>query len=354
MSKAPRGQATLPEILGQPAAWAATIERVEAAAGRLRALADGVDEVIFTGCGSALNASQAAAPTFQRFTGLRARAFPAAELIFYPETVFVSGERCLVVAISRSGQTTETVGARRAAARRGMPTLAITCYPNSVLAQEADLAFVLEEANERSVITTRSLTSMVLCGQLMAALVSGDSGYLDGLKRLPELGGRVIERYHSLGREIAGNEALGKFAFVGSGPYYGLARECQLKIKETTLLPSDCYPTFDFRHGPKSIVDAGTLVTLLMSDGAQAEEISFLEEMKGLGGHLLVLCDEAIPEVERLADYLVEVRSGLPDFTRDILYVPPVHFLAYYRSLLRGQDPDNPTHLTYWVALSGR
>jgi len=351
MERTEKGKHTFSEILNQPAAWEETINQVEAKADKIKTLVEGVDQVIFTGCGSALNVSYAFAPTFQNFTGIKTRVAPAADINFFPDTVFARDGNALVVPISRSGSTTETVAACETARSRGVKTLSITCYPNSQLAQMATQTCVLEAANEKSVTTTQSLTSMILCGQVISAIVSNRSDYLKQIRSLPAIGRHVLERYHDLGRTIAANEAITKFAFVGNGPFYGLARECQLKIKEMVLLPSDSYPVLDFRHGPKSNVDEHMLITLLMSDSAREEEILFLEEMKDLGAVILTLCDKSNPEIGRVTDYLVEIGSGLPEFVRGILYIPPVHFMAYYKSLLRGQDPDNPANLTYWVAL---
>ena len=347
-----KGQHTLSEILNQANAWTEVIKIVKAKSTSLLDLIDGIDEAVFTGCGSALNVSCTLAPTFQHFTGIRARAVPAADVTFFPRTVFVPGSRCLVVLLSRSGETTETVMACEQARSRQMKTLSITCYPESALARATTESLVLEPANEKSVTTTQSLTSMVLTGQVLTAIVSGKDEYLAQLEHLPGLGQQVIERYHSLGRQIAEIEQITKFAFVGSGPYYGLARECQLKVKEMVLLPSDAYPLMDYRHGPKSNVDGNMLVTVLMSDSAKSVELEFLQEMRGLGGSIFVICDKADREIERLADFVAVVESGLPEFVRDILYMPPVHYLAYYKSLLCGQDPDNPVNLTYWVETS--
>jgi glucosamine--fructose-6-phosphate aminotransferase (isomerizing) len=350
MNTSENDKTMLQEILNQPNAWAATIELVEAKAGRLLKLAEGIDEVIFTGCGSALNESVALAPMFQYLTGVKARAVPPAEVVFFPETVFAAASRYLMVAIARSGSTTETVMARDAAKQRGIPTLAITMYPQSPLALESNEALVLEAANEASVTTTQSLTSTVLCGQLLAGIVAGDDEYLQQIKQLPDLGRKVIERYHDLGRRIGAEKTITKFAFVGSGALIGLAREGQLKMKEMTLLPSDSYPILDYRHGPKSNVDEHMLVTVLSTDRTTRVEREFIAEMKGLRGRVLVLCDRADSELRALADWVVEVESGLPDFARDILYMPPIHFLAYYKSLAVGLSPSTPANLSYWVA----
>ena len=339
----------LAEILHQPEAWAATLEIVHSNVERLQDLARGVDEVVFTGCGSGLNAAVAIAPCFQHVTGVRARAVPAAEIVFYPETVFDRKSPYLVVGISRSGSTTEVVSAQRAVAGWGYPTLAITCHPNSPLARASSVALVLEPANEASVTTTQSLTSMILSGQVMAGIVADDTDYLDQLAQLPALGRGLIEPSHELGRRIAQESGITKFAFVASGPLRGLAREAQLKVKEMVLAPSDSYPLLDFRHGPKSNVNEQMLVTLLSGDRMRRVEVEFLEEMKDLGGKLFVICDEAEASLAAPADHLFEVRSRLPDFARSILQMLPVHFLAYYKSLAVGLSPAEPVNLSYWV-----
>jgi glutamine---fructose-6-phosphate transaminase (isomerizing) len=208
---------------------------------------------------------------------------------------------------------------------------------------------VLEPANEASVTTTQSLTSMILCGQAMAGAVAGDGAYMGQLGELPALGRELIDPAHELGRRIADTANITRFAFVASGPLRGLARECQLKIKEMVLAPSDSYPLLDFRHGPKSNVNEQMLVTLLAGDRTRRVEIEFLNEMQGLGGKLFVSCDEADAGLAAPAGFLFQAGSGLPDFARLILQILPVHFLAYYKSLAAGLSPAAPQNLSYWV-----
>jgi glucosamine--fructose-6-phosphate aminotransferase (isomerizing) len=342
-------EAMLAEILSQPRVWAATLQIVRAEAARLRELTDGVDEVVFTGCGSGLNAAVAIAPCYQHITGRRARAVPAAEIVFYPDTVFAGWERYLVVSISRSGSTSEVVSAQRAAASYDYPTIAITCRPESPLAREAETALVLEPANEASITTTRSLTSMILCGQAVAGVVGDDAAYLDQLAQLPTFGQVIRPHSHDVGLRIAQDPGVERFAFVGSGPLIGVAREAQLKIKEMVLAPSDAYPLLDFRHGPKSNVNERMLVTLFSADRTRGVEVEFSEEIKSLGGKLFVICEEADAALSAAADYLFEVRCTLPDFARSILQMLPVHFLAYFKSLALGRSPAEPANLSYWV-----
>jgi glucosamine--fructose-6-phosphate aminotransferase (isomerizing) len=340
------------EITSQGRAWAEVIPIVTEQTEAIQDLFEGVEEAVFTGCGSGLNASFSGASILQMQAGISARAVPAAEIPLFPGNVLIRGRKTLAVLISRSGKTTEAVRALDDMRSQGIRTVAITCTEGSPLATRSDLALVLTPVTERAVATTRSLTGMMLTTQLVAAIVSGDEAYLDELRRLPELCESRMEDFRELGQALGQRTDLTKYAFVGNGPFFGQARESQLKVKETVLLPADAYPMFDFRHGPQSTVDAQMLMVAFISDSARQEEIRFLRDMKALGGVTWALCDQADAELRAHADYLLEARSGLSELARGPLYMPAVQYMAYYRSLSRGLNPDEPRHLSYWIDTS--
>lgn len=344
-----KGVHTLREIRAQADSWEAVFPRVKAKERELAAAADGAEEIVFAGCGSAFNVAHAVAPIMQRRLGMTCRPVHSSDVFLNPSMFLSPRRNTLAVVISRSGSTTESVLALRAVRGRGCRVVAVTCFADSPMAREADVALVLEEAVEKSVTTTRSLTSMVLCGYYLAAAWSGDEDAKRNLWRLPELGRRWMGEFEKTGRMLAELEAIGKYAFMGSGCCYGLAREAQLKIKEMVLLPSDSYVTLDFQHGPMSNVDPHMLVTILGSDGGRAYDAVLAGNMKKLGGRVLVLCDVDDVGFRDRSDFLLTLSSGLEEGQRDILYMPVLQFMAYYKSLATGNDPDHPNSLSYSV-----
>jgi glucosamine--fructose-6-phosphate aminotransferase (isomerizing) len=346
------GEFIYEEISSQAEAWAKLIPIVTKKRDKIKQLFEGIDEVLFTGCGSGLNAAMSGAPILQTQTGISSREVPAAEVYLFPETALVTNRRTLAILLSRSGETTEVVHALDYLQDKGIRTLGITCSVNSPLASRSDLALVLSPVTERAVATTRSVTGMILTLQLIAAIVSEDEIYLSELQRLPAVCESQMDAFHDLGKSIGENTELMKYAFVGSGPFFGLAHESQLKIKETVLLPVDAYPTLDYRHGPQSNVDPQMLITVFLSDSARIEEGKFVRDMKSLGGITWVLCDQADEPIKENADYILEVGSGLSELARGILYLPAVQYMAYYRSLSCGLNPDEPRNLSYWVDTS--
>jgi glucosamine--fructose-6-phosphate aminotransferase (isomerizing) len=346
----PPGSHTYHEIVGQGEAWVATLAAVSAQAAEL---ADWLRrpraEVLFTGCGSTYYLSLTAAATWQAVTGIRAWAAPASEVWLFPSST-LPAQPSLLVAVSRSAETTETLRAVEVyQARTGGDWLAVTCYANRELTDRASQALVARLAGEDSVAQTRSFTSMLVLTQVAAGLAAGRDDYLAELRTLPHHVGRVILDYERLAQALANDPRLERFVFLGSGPNYGLAREAMLKMKEMSLSPSEAFHFLEFRHGPKSVVAPGTLIVGLVSDTARQQETAVLAEMRDLGASVLAVAesDGGLP-----ADYVVELRSGLDGLARGALVLPVLQLMACYRALARGLDPDRPTHLEAVVRLN--
>jgi glucosamine--fructose-6-phosphate aminotransferase (isomerizing) len=343
------GTYTYGEILSQSDIWAATLAAAEAQADELRSwLARPRPEVIFTGCGSTYYLSLSAAAIWQILTGNLARALPASELWLFPESS-LPRPPSLLVAVSRSAETTETLRAVDMYRQRGgSDVLAVTCYADQPLTAVATRTLVAHEAKEESVAQTRSFTSMLLLTQFVAALASRHTDLLDQLWSLPALAGRVIASFENLARRLGQTPSLARFVFLGSGPNYGLACEAMLKMKEMSLSASEAFHFLEFRHGPKSTVGPDMLVVGLVSETARAQETAVLAEMRRLGAHVLAVAEsvDALP-----ADEVVALNSHLSDAARAPLVLPILQLMAYYRARSKGLNPDRPTHLEAVVKL---
>ena len=346
------GAHTWQEILSQPQTWRATLDAFAAVRPALEDFLDraGLHQIAVVGCGSTHYLAQAAAAILTHRAGTPAHAFPSSEVWLYPG-VLLAG-RTLLLTVSRSGTTTETLRAlERFRAAGGGPALAVSCYPDSPLVQRADLALVTPSAQERSVAQTRSFTSMLLLTQAMTAVLAGDEGMLAGLRRLPSALEDLVARLGDLPRRLGEDEGIERFYFLGGGPLYGLANEAMLKTKEMSLSHSEAYHPLEFRHGPMSMVNEHTLVVGLLSDSGLAEELGLLEEMQGLGARVLVLIEDASALSGWRADHVVELGSGLDEWQRGPLYLPVLQRLAYHRALAKGLDPDRPNNLEAVVFL---
>jgi glucosamine--fructose-6-phosphate aminotransferase (isomerizing) len=340
-----RGRHTLNEILSQPAAWDQALDVVQSQREAIDRLRKGHPclRALFTGCGSTYYLSLAIASLFQELTGGGARAVPAGELLLYPDTIYESDAPTLLVAISRSGTTTETVAAVRRFKHSGRgPAVVITTDGDSPLAGLADLALAIPAGREESVAQTRSFASMYQAGSALAALCGGRDDLLAPMRGLSAIGTRLIEQYHGLARSVGQNLAIDRYYFLGSGSRYGLACEVNLKMKEMSLTHSEPFHFFEFRHGPMAMVDQAAAVVGLRSSTRSSHEQAVLTEMRVLGAYTLSLGED---------DADVAFESGLPEEIRNVLYLPVLQLMAYYRALVKGLDPDNPRNLNAVVYL---
>jgi glucosamine--fructose-6-phosphate aminotransferase (isomerizing) len=346
--------ATVKEIREQADAWIAVLEDLPKTFNAVFDFIRQLDlaELVFIGCGTSYYLAQCAASVYTGITGERARAVTASDVFLYPKSIFPRNAKFLGIPISRSGSTTETIWASKYIQNEmGIETLALSCNPQSELVKINSRHLVSEAAAEKSVVMTKSFTSMLLMIQLLAAAKCGDEKYRDQLIKLPAAGKRIIRDYEATAKLIAENRDINYFIFLGQGPYYGLANESMLKMKEMSLSISEAYHSMEFRHGPISIVNQNTIVVFLMSDSGRDHEIRMLKDVKKLGAKAFVICERGTPEIESAADYLVELNSGLSDYARLILYMPIMQLLGYHRAMSKGLDPDNPKNLTQVVVL---
>lgn len=333
--------ATYREIKSQPEAWAQALELTSASP---LPKAGDYDMIIFTGCGSTYYLSLAAAALYQELTGRAARAVPAGELLLNSQN-FVGRDLIspyLLVAISRSGTTTETVKAVEKFKQEKRGDVVVISNYDEVLSRFADVSLVISKGQEESIAQTKSFASMYVAATAFCARMAGRDDLVFAMGKLPEVGNWVIGNYEAWAKEIGENLNFDRFYFLGSGIRYGLACEANLKMKEMTLTHSEPFHFLEFRHGPMSMVNENAVVVGMLSDVNRVHEAKALEEMKMLGAKVA-----GIGESE--AEVVFE--SGIPESVRGVLYLPVLQLMAFHRSMAKGLNPDRPNNLTAVVKL---
>ncbi len=335
----PVGQHTRAEILSQTEAWSQALEVARATD---LPKAGNYDQVLFTGCGSTYYLSLAGAALYQELTGRTARAVSSGELLLNPGTVLTE-QKTLLVAVSRSGTTTETVRAvEKFKNEKCGDVIVVSNYPE-VLSRMADADIVIDKGQEESVAQTRSFASMYVAVTAFCAELAGQDDLLAAMQSLPEVGNRLITKYESFAKQLGQNLNFDRFYFLGSGIRYGLACEGNLKMKEMTLTHSEPFHFMEFRHGPMSMVNEKAVVVGMLSEQNRIHEAQVLEEMKKLGSTVASLGESE-------ADVAFE--SHIPESVRSVLYLPILQLMAFHRSLAKGLNPDRPKNLTAVVRLN--
>ncbi len=331
--------ATYREIKTQTEAWAQALDLVHSSS---LPRAEDYEQVIFTGCGSTYYLSLAAAALYQEMTGRAARAIPAGELLLNPQSALRDGISQLLVAISRSGTTTETIRAVEAFKADRAGDVLVISNSDEALSHLGDSSLVITKGQEESVAQTRSFASMYVASTALCARMANRDSCIDRMSTLPEAGDRLMHAFEPAARQLGEDIAVDRFYFLGNGTRYGLACEANLKMKEMTLTHSEPFHFLEFRHGPMSMVSRQAVIIGLVSESSFRHELAVLDEMHGLGGKTVALGESAVD---------ISFDSGIPESCRGVLYLPVLQLMAFYRSLRKGLNPDRPNNLTAVVHL---
>ena len=339
---------TQAEIISQPEIWNQTLSELGQYNVNSWPLGKDYDQLILTGCGSTYYLSIWAARVFQQRFQKYSQALPASELWHFPEDWIITNRSSFFLAISRSGTTSETIaGMKNVTETSNIDTGVITCYPDSDLAKLGDRLISMPAAQEQSIAQTRSFTNMMLGVCLLA------QGKIDSLvpDKLSEAGNSIMDQYRSLMKDLAADEGIDRFFFLGSNQRYGLACEAMLKMKEMSLSYSEAYHFLEFRHGPMSMVNDRSLIVGLLGDKKQKFELDVLKDMKELGGRVITLGGVTQKDIPSWVDHHIPLECKEFESFGDVLYLPCLQLLAYEKSINKGLDPDHPTNLDAVVIL---
>jgi len=342
---------TYDEIRRQPLVWREVLSQLQQSSRELVAwiASEVYDGVVFTGCGSSYNLALTAAYFWQHLNREFAKGVPSSEVLLFPEGVFLPDRKYLLFGISRSGETTETIWALTHFREKfdGI-TVGITCEGDSSLSRLVHRSIALPQVVENSVVMTQSFSSMLLAVLFLAMEKSGISS--GRLMSLPSILSGHFEQGEKLVRSVAADLRFNKFIFLGDGPFYGIAWEGALKVKEMSITSTEVFHFLEFRHGPKSIVDEMTFVVALSSKRAFDFESKVIQELVNLGATVLHIGGKSVSSSSKVLEILFE-EEIVDDFLMPLLDVVFLQLFGYFRAEAKGLNPDNPKNLTRVVTL---
>ncbi len=315
-------------------------------------LLNGVQKIYMIGCGTAYHAGLVGRTLIEKLAKIPVESDIASEF-GYRDIPW--GKNELMVVITQSGETTDTLVALREAKRNNIPVLAITNVKDSTIAREADKAIYTQAGPEISIASTKAYTSQLVVMYLLALYLAKKQGTVDEAT-LKEIGKELskIDSYlesifdqEEAILEIAGQYyAMETTFFLGRGLDAAVAREGALKLKETSYIHAEAYPTGELKHGPIALVTDGLpVVTVITQDHMVEKSMANIREIKERGGKVIAVCKENLVRECRECDEIMIIPDVNPLIT-PILSVVPLQMFAYYVATLRGNDVDKPRNLT--------
>ncbi|MGI4829501.1 MAG: SIS domain-containing protein [Janthinobacterium lividum] len=317
-------------------------------------------EVVIAASGSSRHAGQVAELWMEDYGGVAVDVEYASEYSYRSERAIKSTS---VLLISQSGETVDTLAALRKAKGMDLRTLAITNVPGSTMAMEATVSFPTEAGRERAIPATKSFTAQLLNLYLLALLTADARGHLgkDELRQkltelgtLPALVARQLPVWEQTMRSAADRYRDKKgFLFVGRGVHYPIAREGALKLKESSYLSAEGYPSGELKHGPNALVSEQTplvmLATVDRTDAGSVERyqrvLQLMEDMRQQGAIIIAIANAGDDDVARVADTVIAVEET-SEALLVIAEVIPLQLFAYSMAINNGIDVDHPRNLS--------
>ena len=316
-----------------------------------------ISQIYIVACGSAWHAGMAAQYVIEELARIPVRVDLASEFRYRRPILNPNG---LVIIISQSGETADSLAALREAKEQGIPTLAIVNVVGSSIAREADYVFYTLAGPEIAVATTKAYSAQLIAGYVLALSFAHvretitEETYQSLLRKLSELPDKI-------GKIIGDKERIQWFAskqasakdifFIGRGLDYAVSLEGSLKLKEISYIHSEAYAAGELKHGTISLIEDGTLVIGVLTQPELYEKtISNMVECKSRGAYLMAVTNYGNYSIEDTADFVVYIPKTDPHFMPSLAVIP-LQLLGYYVSVAKGLDVDKPRNLAKSVTV---
>ncbi len=315
-----------------------------------------ISRIVITACGTSWHAGLIGEYMLEEYARIPVEVEYASEFRYRDPLVDPS---TLVVVISQSGETADTLAAMREAQTRGAKAVGICNVVGSTIARESDCGTYVHAGPEIGVASTKAFTSQVVAEMLLTMhLAKKQRGRFEpgreivrGLHNLPEQVQGILERNDEIKEIAAEYSSHNNFLYLGRGYNFPVALEGALKLKEISYIHAEGYPAAEMKHGPIALIDDKMpVVVIAVKDGAYDKIMNNVEEVRARGGTILAIATEGDSEIAKKADHVIYVPVAIPALT-PILSVIPLQLLAYHIAVIRQCNVDQPRNLAKSVTV---
>ncbi len=314
------------------------------------------DRIIICACGTSWHAALIGEYLIEGLARIPVEVEYASEFR-YRQPILRKGD--IVLVISQSGETADTLAAMREAQKQGIPSFAICNTVGSTIARESDAGVYLHAGPEIGVASTKSFTSQVIVLTMLALkLAEGNTlskeelnEYLSELVELPNKVQQVLDQNDEIKELAQMHRYASNFLYLGRGPNFPVALEGALKLKEISYIHAEGYPAAEMKHGPIALIDRlMPVVFIAIRDRTYEKVVSNIEEVVARSGYVIAITDEGNGELDALCDHVIRVPRTL-EYLSPLLTVLPLQLLSYHIAVMRGCDVDQPRNLAKSVTV---
>ncbi len=297
-------------------------------------------------CGTSYHAGMVFKHLIQKFARIPCETIIASEYKYAP----VTDSKTLVLAISQSGETADTLAAVKEAKVRGARVLALVNVLGSSLTREADKVFYTHAGPEISVVSTKAFTSQLAALAHVAFELANRKEMIEHLRTIPNVVEEILKRENEIEELARKLKDKNDFFFIGRGISHPTAMEGALKLKEISYSHAEAYPGGELKHGPLSLLEKGVpVIAIAPNDETKSKMLGNIKECKARSALLIALSDS--DEILEEADLKIRMPAGIAPELTPIVYIIPLQLLAYHIATMRGLDPDKPRNLAKSVTV---
>jgi len=313
-----------------------------------------VGKIVLVACGTSWHSALIGKYLIERYANIPCEVDYASEFR-YRHTLLSKND--VVVVISQSGETADTLGALMKAKSLGIKTVGIVNVVGSTISREVDSGIYLHAGPEISVASTKAFTAQVLALLLLALYLRQEKGFEIGeeisteIKSIPQKIDEILDNAESIHKIAEKFANFRDFLYLGRGFNFPVALEGALKLKEISYIHAEGYPAGEMKHGPIALVDENcTVVFIAIKDELYEKVLSNMQEVKARRGKVIAIADEENENLKAIADYIIKVPKTIPELS-PLLTIVPLQLLAYYIADAKGLDVDKPRNLAKSVTV---
>ncbi len=317
----------------------------------------GIEKIYIVACGTAYHAGLVGRSIIEKLAGIPVETDIASEFR-YREVLWQPGS--MMIVISQSGETADTLAVLREAKRKGIKVLAVTNVVGSSVAREADRVIYTHAGPEIAVASTKAYSTQVLVMYLLGLYLARRRGTMDeaqlqelayGISQMDKAVEQVLTQQDNIKRLAEKYQGVSDTFFLGRGLDYSVAMEGALKLKEISYVHAEAYAAGELKHGPLALIDVGVpVLALITQDNLVDKTMSNIKEVKARGAVVVAVCKENLQEACQECDEQI-LLPNVDQLLAPLVSVVPLQIFSYYMAIFRGADVDKPRNLAKSVTV---
>ncbi|MES0340961.1 MAG: SIS domain-containing protein [Candidatus Humimicrobiaceae bacterium] len=341
------------EIKSQSQVWLSVINDFQKKKDELISIFEDHGNIYLIGSGSSYHTGLITEFVYRDISDKNLICVPSSEFLFFHDNYLKNrSSKDIFILISRTGGTSDTLMAGDIIKEIGGYSVCLTTFPDTELSKKSDYPIILKQCQESSITSTRAVSGFTT---FILSLFFTLNGRTDLVELLSKKSGIFFKRFHhhsNMIKSIIEKNDIKKYIFLGHGPFYGIAREAALKVKEMSLVNTEFWRTLEYRHGHNTILDSSSMIILFLSKNGSSYELKTCKELRKIGAKVLVIYDsDVMVETGGACDWQINIGLRSEELLQTVFFQIFGQLIGYHQAVKKNINPSSPRNLDYVVKI---